>query len=76
MSRVMRSQNTQGARHRPANVAGMQLDVFRHSDKSQAEAYRKAAETALVDPFWTEAQREARARYYTEQAERLEQSLP
>ena len=52
-----------------------QLDVFRHSDTSQAEAYRKAAETALVDPFWTEAQREARARYYTEQAERLEQSL-
>ena len=55
--------------------AVMQLDVFRHSDTSQAEAYRKAAETALVDPFWTEAQREARARYYTEQAERLEQSL-
>ena len=55
--------------------AVMQLDVFRHSDKPQAEAYRKAAETALVDPFWTEEQREARARYYTEQAERLEQSL-
>ena len=50
-----------------------QLDVFRHSDTSQAEAYRNAAETALVDPFWTAEQREARARYYTEQAERLEQ---
>lgn len=54
--------------------AVMQLDVFHHSDKSQAAAYRKAAETALVDPFWTEEQREARARYYTEQAERLEKN--
>lgn len=56
--------------------AVMQLDVFRHSDTSQAEAYRKAAETALVDPFWTEAQREARHRYYLAEAERLERSLP
>lgn len=54
--------------------AVMQLDVFRHSDKAQADAYRKAAETARVDPFWTEAQREARARYYAEQAERLEKN--
>lgn len=49
-----------------------QLDVFRHSDAAQAAAYREAAETARVDPYWTEEQREARARYYQEQAERLE----
>ena len=53
-----------------------QLDVFRHSDAAKADAYRKAAETALVDPFWTEEQREARHRYYLAEAERLEQSLP
>lgn len=56
--------------------AVMQLDVFRHSDAAQAAAYREAAMTARVDPYWTEEQREARARHYTEQAERLEQSLP
>ena len=29
------------------------LDVFRHSDAAQAAAYREAAETARVDPYWT-----------------------
>lgn len=50
----------------------LQLDVFRHSDAAQAAAYREAARTARVDPFWTDEQREQRVRYYTEQAERLE----
>ena len=49
-----------------------QLDVFRHSDAAQAQAFRVAAEVARVDPFWTDEQRETRVRYYTEQAERLE----
>lgn len=49
-----------------------QLDVFRHSDQAQAAAYRMAAETARVDPFWTEEQQEARARFYEQEAERLE----
>lgn len=66
---------SQGAGHARINQSGMtQLDVFRHSDAAQAAAYRKAAETARVDPFWTQEQREARARYYTEQAERLEEA--
>ena len=54
----------------------MQLDVFHHSDKAQADAYRKAAETASVDPFWTEQQRQQRVAYYLGEAERLEKSLP
>ena len=52
-----------------------QLDVFRHSDAAQAQAFREAALTARVDPYWTEEQRERRVRYYTEQAERLEKRL-
>lgn len=53
-----------------------QLDVFRHSDAAQAAAYREAANTARIDPFWTDEQREQRVRYYTEQAERLEAMRP
>lgn len=53
-------------------MADRQLDVFRDSDAVQAAAFRKAAETARVDPFWTEHEREARAKYYEAQAERLE----
>lgn len=49
-----------------------QLDVFRDSDAMQAAAFRKAAETARVDPYWSEQEREARARYYEAEAERLE----
>ena len=49
-----------------------QLDVFRDSPQAQAAAYREAALTARVDPYWTEEQRAARCRYYPEQAERLE----
>lgn len=52
--------------------AVMQLDVFRHSDQSQAAAYRKAAETAQVDPFWTEEQRQQRVAYYLGEALKLE----
>ena len=49
-----------------------QLDVFRHSDAAQAAAYREAAETARVDPYWTDAQREARVKHYLDEAKRLE----
>ncbi len=49
-----------------------QLDLYRHSDAAIAAAYREAALTARVDPFWMDEQRETRVRYYTEQAERLE----
>lgn len=55
--------------------ACVQLDVFRHSDAAQAAAYRLAAETARVDPFWTDDQRESRVRFYLSEAERLERQL-
>lgn len=64
--------NTQSARHRPANVVGMQLDLIRHSDAAQAAALRTAAETALIDYHWTEDERIQRHRYYLDQAARLE----
>ena len=51
-----------------------QLDVFRDSPQAQAAAYREAALTARVDPYWTEEQRAARERYYLAEAERLEQA--
>ena len=51
-----------------------QLDVFRDSPQAIAAAYREAALTARVDPFWTEEQRAARAAHYLAEAERLEQS--
>lgn len=51
-----------------------QLDVFRDSPQAQAAAYREAAMTARVDPYWTEEQREARHSYYMAEAERLEQA--
>lgn len=50
-----------------------QLDVFRHSDAAQAAAYREAAKTARVDPYWTEEQRAAREAFYLAEALRLEQ---
>lgn len=58
--------------HQTATGRNRQLDVFRHSDAAQAQAFREAANTARVDPFWTDEQRETRVRYYTEQAERFE----
>ena len=51
-----------------------QLDLIRHSDAAIAAAYRQAAETARVDPFWTDDQREARARHYLAEASRIEES--
>lgn len=50
-----------------------QLDVFRDSPQAQAAAYREAALTARVDPYWTEEQREARSAFYLAEALRLEQ---
>lgn len=50
-----------------------QLDVFRDSPQAQAAAYREAALTARVDPYWTEEQRAAREAFYLAEAERLEQ---
>lgn len=49
-----------------------QLDVFRDSPQAQAAAYREAALTARVDPYWTEEQRAARERYYLAEAARIE----
>jgi hypothetical protein len=49
-----------------------QLDVFRHSPKAVAQAYRIAAESARRNPFETPDQGEARARYYEAEADRLE----
>lgn len=49
-----------------------QLDVFRNSPAATARAYRECAETARRDPHWTPEQGEARARYYEQQAEKLE----
>ena len=51
----------------------MQLDVFRHSDPALAAAYREAARAARLNPYEPEEKAELRARYYEEQAARLEQ---
>ena len=51
-----------------------QLDAFRDSPAAIAAAYREAALTARVDPYWTEQQREARARHYEAEARRIEES--
>lgn len=49
-----------------------QLDLIRHSDAAKAHAYRVAADTARVDPFWTEEERAKRAAYYEAEAKRFE----
>lgn len=41
----------------------------------EAAAWRIAAETALVDPYRSERERQERADYYRNQAERLEAAL-
>lgn len=51
-----------------------QLDVFRDSAMACADAYRKAAETARLNPFESYEKREARARYYEAEAEKLERT--
>jgi len=49
-----------------------QRDLIRESDASLALAYRVAAETALRDHHFTQAERERRAEYYLAQARRHE----
>lgn len=52
---------------RPAN-----LDLFTHSPSALAKAYRIAADVAKANPFEAPDARDARARYYLAEAERLE----
>lgn len=49
------------------------LDLMRHSPAELARVHRKAAETALINPYETAAERRARADAYLAEAERLEQ---
>lgn len=48
------------------------LDLFRHSDAEQARANRVAAEAVLINPWGTQAWREARSRHYAQLAEHFE----
>jgi hypothetical protein len=41
-------------------------------DAEMAKLYRVQAETALRDPFWPQSERERRADYYRQKAERIE----
>lgn len=43
-----------------------QLDIYRHSDERLADAYRQAAESELVNPHYTYAERQRRHDYYAE----------
>lgn len=49
-----------------------QRDLYRHSPNRIAEAYRQAAESELVNPHYTYAERQRRHDYYAAIAERLE----
>lgn len=49
-----------------------QTDIFRDDPRRVAEAYREAAQTALVDPHYTMAERQARHDYYAAEAARME----
>ena len=46
--------------------------MAQHSPSALARAYRVAAETARMDPFWTPEDGERRARQYLAEAEKLE----
>ena len=48
-----------------------QLDMLK-SPQDRAKPWREAAETAAHDWHFTESERECRARYYIQQAERIE----
>lgn len=48
-----------------------QLDMLK-TPQDRARPWREAAETAAHDPHFTESERCERARYYTQQAERIE----
>ena len=50
----------------------IQTDIFRDTPEAMARVYRIAAETARSNPFMTQDEGEARARYYLREAERLE----
>ncbi len=52
---------------------GQQIDFIER--QREAAAWRIAAETALVDPYRSERERQERADYYRNQAERLEAAL-
>ena len=45
-----------------------QPDLYRDSPARMAEAYRQAAQTELVNPFYTHAERQARHDYYAAKA--------
>ncbi len=49
---------------------GQQIDFIER--QRQAEAWRIAAETALVDPYRSERERQERADYYRQRAAELE----
>lgn len=50
-----------------------QLDLYRHSPHAMAKAYREAADTVRHrDPYWTPDEAETRAKFYEQEAARLE----
>lgn len=49
-----------------------QTDIFRDDRQREIDAWRAAAETALIDIQFPQSERIRRADYYTQQAERLE----
>lgn len=52
---------------------GSQLDLMRHAPAELARVYRAAAETALINPYESPAERQWRADAYLAEAARLEQ---
>jgi hypothetical protein len=52
---------------------GTQLDLMRHAPAELARACRVAAETALINPYESQADRQARAAAYLAEAARLGQ---
>lgn len=52
-----------------------QPDLLRSQPAAMAAAYRQAAESALTNPYETQDQREARARYYEAQAKSHEEQI-
>lgn len=53
-----------------------QTDIFRDDPRRMVRAYREAAETALVDPHYTLAERQKNHDYYAAEADKLERELP
>ena len=52
-----------------------QLDIIRDDPARNAQAWRAAAETALIDVQFSELERQQRYDYYMAEAVRLEQSI-